>query len=146
MYRMNLKETQTNVATLHEIENPEVFQIILDFIYKGKIEVREENCQFLLAAANMLQLPEVSFDVRETAKIFSFFPPLPSFCSSNFLFSPHFSCRVFPYFRSSTIAANSSVSICIRPTASAYSALPSCIRARISNLTRNASSNPNSPK
>ncbi|OQR77072.1 actin-binding protein IPP-like [Tropilaelaps mercedesae] len=59
MYRMNLMETQTNVATLHEIENPEVFQIILDFIYKGDIEVREENCQFLLAAANMLQLPEV---------------------------------------------------------------------------------------
>lgn len=67
MYRMNFVETQTNVATLHEIENPEVFQIILDFIYKGDIEVREENCQFLLAAANMLQLPEVNSYVLLTS-------------------------------------------------------------------------------
>ena len=46
------------VAKLHSL-NYQILKKLIDFIYTGKIEIDQINVQELLAAADMLQLPDV---------------------------------------------------------------------------------------
>lgn len=53
-----LSENKQKSVTLHTIQ-PDVFRMLLDFIYTGKILINQVNVQELLAAADMLELPEI---------------------------------------------------------------------------------------
>ncbi|RWS15867.1 actin-binding protein IPP-like protein [Dinothrombium tinctorium] len=58
MLTYGLKEEQTSFIEIHDIQ-PKIFETILEFLYKGEINIREDNVQELLAAANMLQLQQI---------------------------------------------------------------------------------------
>lgn len=51
-------ENKDKVVKLHSIDH-QILRALVDFIYTGKIEIDQINVQELLAAADMLQLPEV---------------------------------------------------------------------------------------
>lgn len=55
---LGLNEGKQKSVILHTIDG-DIFQILLDFIYTGRCEIIQTNVQELLAAADMLQLPEV---------------------------------------------------------------------------------------
>lgn len=52
------KENNLNSIELHDIE-PEIFSLLLRYIYSGQIELDENNVQEILFASDMLQLEEV---------------------------------------------------------------------------------------
>ncbi|XP_060871862.1 kelch-like protein 2 [Metopolophium dirhodum] len=54
----NFSEKNQEVVVIREL-NSSVLQLLIDFIYSGKIIVTESNVQVLLPAANLLQLQEV---------------------------------------------------------------------------------------
>lgn len=51
-------ENKDKVVKLHSIDH-QILKALIDFIYTGKIEIDQINVQELLAAADMLQLPDV---------------------------------------------------------------------------------------
>ncbi|XP_011191149.1 actin-binding protein IPP isoform X1 [Zeugodacus cucurbitae] len=55
---LGLNEVNQKSVVLHTIDG-EILSILLDFIYTGRCEITQSNVQELLAAADMLQLPEV---------------------------------------------------------------------------------------
>ncbi len=52
------KENNLNSIELRDIE-PEIFSLLLHYIYSGQIELDENNVQELLIASDMFQLDEV---------------------------------------------------------------------------------------
>ncbi|XP_013391404.1 actin-binding protein IPP [Lingula anatina] len=58
MFAGGLAEEGMAKVELHEVDL-EIFSILLDFMYTGEVDVRNDNCQDLLAAADMFGLPEV---------------------------------------------------------------------------------------
>ena len=52
------KENNLNSIEIHNIE-PEIFSILLHYIYSGQIEIDNNNVQDILIASDMLQLEEV---------------------------------------------------------------------------------------
>ncbi|XP_076462574.1 actin-binding protein IPP-like isoform X2 [Babylonia areolata] len=55
MFRCGMTEGKEEHVTLHDL-SPSVFEQLIHFMYSGSIQVNGENCQELLAAADMLQL------------------------------------------------------------------------------------------
>lgn len=51
-------ENKEKVVKMHSIDH-KILKTLVDFIYTGKIEIDQVNVQELLAAADMLQLPDV---------------------------------------------------------------------------------------
>lgn len=59
MFRPELAiEGKQRSVTLHTV-SPDIFKGLLDFIYTGKILISQTNVQEVLAAADMLELPEI---------------------------------------------------------------------------------------
>lgn len=58
MFGNEFNENKEKVVKLHSI-NYQILKTLVDFIYTGKIEIDQINVQELLAAADMLQLPDV---------------------------------------------------------------------------------------
>ncbi|KAK3583237.1 hypothetical protein CHS0354_015417 [Potamilus streckersoni] len=58
MLMSGMAEISKDSITILGVE-PDVFQIILDFIYTGELEVNEDTCEDLLAAADMFSLTDV---------------------------------------------------------------------------------------
>ena len=58
MFTGGLAESYAESVEIYGIE-PDIFAVILDFIYSGKVKVEETNVQQLLPAAKMLQIEEV---------------------------------------------------------------------------------------
>ena len=58
LFIVELAESKQNIITLREVE-PEAIELLIQFVYTSTIEVREDNVQSLLPAANLLQLTEV---------------------------------------------------------------------------------------
>lgn len=58
IFTVELAESKQNIITLREVE-PEAIELLIQFVYTSTIEVREDNVQSLLPAANLLQLTEV---------------------------------------------------------------------------------------
>jgi hypothetical protein len=52
------KENNLNSIELHDIE-PQIFSLLLHYIYSGQIELDENNVQELLIASDMFQLDEI---------------------------------------------------------------------------------------
>lgn len=55
---LGLSEGKQKSVILHTIDS-EILKVLLEFIYTGRIHITQTNVQELLAAADMLQLPEV---------------------------------------------------------------------------------------
>uniref|UniRef100_A0A182JE79 Kelch-like protein diablo n=1 Tax=Anopheles atroparvus TaxID=41427 RepID=A0A182JE79_ANOAO len=55
---LGLSEGKQRTVTLHSIR-ADILELLVDFIYTGQIEIEQSNVQELLAAADMLQVPEV---------------------------------------------------------------------------------------
>ncbi|XP_063795446.1 actin-binding protein IPP isoform X2 [Pseudophryne corroboree] len=53
-----MKESSENVVHIQDVE-PGIFQLLLDFIYSGSVNISTENVQELMTAADMLQLNHV---------------------------------------------------------------------------------------
>ena len=51
-------KNKERVVKLHSL-NYQILKKLIDFIYTGKIEIDQINVQKLLAAADMIQLPDV---------------------------------------------------------------------------------------
>lgn len=58
MFGNEFNENKEKLIKLHSI-NYQILKTLIDFIYTGKIEIDQVNVQELLAAADMLQLPDV---------------------------------------------------------------------------------------
>lgn len=54
----SFNENKEKIVRLHSLDH-KILKKLVDFIYTGKIEIDQVNVQELLAAADMLQLPEV---------------------------------------------------------------------------------------
>ena len=55
MFNSNVREAVEKEIAIQDIE-ADVFQLLINYIYTGKLEVSEENVEKVLSAANMLQL------------------------------------------------------------------------------------------
>ncbi|XP_050089118.1 actin-binding protein IPP [Anopheles aquasalis] len=55
---LGLSEGKQRSVTLHSIR-ADILELLIGFIYTGQIEIEQSNVQELLAAADMLQVPEV---------------------------------------------------------------------------------------
>ncbi|PIO14558.1 hypothetical protein AB205_0067790 [Aquarana catesbeiana] len=53
-----LKESSDDVVLIQEVE-PNSFQLLLDFIYSGSVDISTENVQGLMVAADMMQLNDL---------------------------------------------------------------------------------------
>ncbi|XP_055007765.1 actin-binding protein IPP isoform X2 [Boleophthalmus pectinirostris] len=58
LFSGGMRESEKEEVRIHGVER-EVFEILLDFIYTGLINITVENVQELMVAADMLQLTEV---------------------------------------------------------------------------------------
>ncbi|XP_033738171.1 actin-binding protein IPP-like [Pecten maximus] len=58
MFECGLMEQKADCVEIHDMD-PLVFRNLLNFIYTGKVDIKEENCQDVLAAANMFGLQEI---------------------------------------------------------------------------------------
>ncbi|KAL9706748.1 hypothetical protein quinque_010266 [Culex quinquefasciatus] len=55
---LGLSEGKQKSVTLHSMR-ADILKLLIDFVYTGQIEIKQNNVQELLAAADMIQLPEV---------------------------------------------------------------------------------------
>lgn len=55
---LGLCEGKQKSVILHSID-PNILKLLLDFVYTGHVHIEQFNVQELLAAADMLQIPEV---------------------------------------------------------------------------------------
>ncbi|RWS27279.1 actin-binding protein IPP-like protein [Leptotrombidium deliense] len=58
MLTNGLREERSSFIEIHDMSSA-VFSSVLDFIYSGDIDIREENVQEMLSAANLLQVQDV---------------------------------------------------------------------------------------
>lgn len=58
MFRPGMSEEQKDLVTLHNLD-PDILNLLIDFIYTGRVQISQGNVQELLSAADMLQLQEV---------------------------------------------------------------------------------------
>uniref|UniRef100_T1J1X5 Kelch-like protein diablo n=1 Tax=Strigamia maritima TaxID=126957 RepID=T1J1X5_STRMM len=65
MFTIGLKETEKSEVELHSVTES-IFNLLLDFIYTGQLEITNSNVQEIVMAADMFQLSEVI----ETCSIF----------------------------------------------------------------------------
>ncbi|KAG0442862.1 hypothetical protein HPB47_015542 [Ixodes persulcatus] len=58
LFSSGLEDSQQKSVEIHGIA-PSIFEQLIVFIYKGEIQINQENCQDVLSASNMLGLSEV---------------------------------------------------------------------------------------
>lgn len=88
MFMGNLRESGENEITLGDV-NGEVLQALVNYCYSGKIEIREDNVETLLATACLMQLHKVV----EACSQFLARQLHPSNCLGIAVFAEHQSCN-----------------------------------------------------
>lgn len=58
IFKLGLCEGKQKSVILHSID-PNILKLLIDFVYTGFVHIEQHNVQELLAAADMLQIPEV---------------------------------------------------------------------------------------
>lgn len=67
MFTSGLSEKDQESVELHSI-SPDIMEILIDFIYTGKVTVNQINVQELIVAADMLELHEIVHGCSEFLK------------------------------------------------------------------------------
>ena len=87
LFQIDMKESREGIVRLKDISGA-VMEDVLEFIYKGSVEVTQENCKDLIAAANYFLIPGLKtvsgrFLERQMSK---------SSCISTFYFAEMYQC------------------------------------------------------